>query len=91
MVVFTQKCMCATMIGEGFQPQTYACTWCIMCWRTRCGRGVRYIFAGCNGGGGRGWPTLRTRLQLLSTCKRKFEQDQMFDVLSLTLGPQIWF
>ncbi len=48
MVVFTLKCLCTTMIVDGFQPQTCTGTWCgmsyklcVMHWRTRCGRGVK--------------------------------------------------
>ncbi len=38
MVVFTLKSMCTTMIADGFQPALPA--WCVVRWRTRCGRGV---------------------------------------------------
>ena len=37
MVVFTLKCVCTTMIADGFQPQTCAGAWCVMHWHTRCG------------------------------------------------------
>ncbi len=32
--------MCATMIVDGFQPQTCTGAWCVMRWRTRCELGV---------------------------------------------------
>ena len=36
MIVFTLKCVCATMVAVGFQPQTCSGAWCVMRWRTRC-------------------------------------------------------
>ncbi len=48
IVVFTLKCV-STMIVHGFQPQTCTGAWCgmsqklcVMRWRMRCGRGVRF-------------------------------------------------